>query len=524
MAAVHSIALDGLAGRPVEVEVDIATGLSATVVVGLADTTVSEARNRVRSAVVNSGTSWPDTRVTISLAPSSLPKSGPHYDLAMGLGVFAAKAIVPPELLAGSVFLGELALDGRLRAVRGVLPATLAAADAGFERVFVPESNVGEAALVPAVEVVGVRSLRQVVAMLRGEEEPDDPPVPPLGDGAEAGWAALGAADLDLADVVGQQDACLATVIAAAGGHHLLLTGPPGVGKTMLAQRLPALLPDLDPQDSLEVSALHSLAGVLPPDVPMLVRPPFLEPHHTASAVSVVGGGSRMVRPGAMSLAHHGVLFLDEAPEFAINVLEALRQPLESGQVVVSRATQTATFPARFQLVLAANPCPCGHAGSVMQRCECSAPMRRRYADRLSGPIRDRIDIHRTLVEPSRRELGEALVTTPSMTDLVERVAVARRRQRERFAGTAWRVNGSVPGVELRKVWPAHDDGTRLLERQVRGHKITPRSADRVLRLAWSVADLCDHDRPTIDDVQTALDLRRGSPLGGDVLRLLEAA
>lgn len=447
-----------------------------------------------------------------------------HYDLAMGLGVFAAKAVVPADLLARSVFLGELALDGRLRAVRGVLPATLAAAEAGFERVFVPESNVAEAALVPAVDVVGVRSLRQVVAMLRGEEEPDDPPVPPLNEGADTGWAGLGPTDLDLADVVGQEDACLATVIAASGGHHLLLTGPPGVGKTMLAQRLPALLPDLEPQDSLEVSALHSLAGVLPADLPMLVRPPFLEPHHTASAVSVVGGGSRIVKPGAMSLAHHGVLFLDEAPEFAINVLEALRQPLESGQVVVSRASQTATFPARFQLVLAANPCPCGHSGSVMQRCECSAPMRRRYADRLSGPIRDRIDIHRTLVEPSRREVADGLGSRPVMADLVGRVGDARTRQRLRLAGTPWRVNAAVPGVELRKRWPSEEAGMRLLERQVRGHKISPRSADRVLRLAWSVADLCDHDRPTIDDVQTALDLRRGSPIGGDVVRLLEAA
>lgn len=213
-----------------------------------------------------------------------------------------------------------------------------------------------------------------------------------------------------------------------------------------------------------------------------------------------------------------------EAPEFAINVLEALRQPLESGQVVVSRAAQTATFPARFQLVMAANPCPCGHAGSVMQRCECSAAMRRRYADRLSGPIRDRIDIHRTLVEPSRRHVAQALSARPAMPELVARVAEARLRQRQRLEGTPWRVNAGVPGVELRKRWPPEDSGTRLLESQVRGHKVTPRSADRVLRLAWSVADLCGHARPTIDDVQTALDLRRGSPIGGDVVRLWEAA
>ncbi len=524
MVAVHSIALDGLAGRTVEVEVDIASGLSATVVVGLADVTVSEARNRVRSAVVNSGTSWPDTRVTINLAPSNLPKTGPHFDLAMGLGVFAAKGLVPVESIGRSVFLGELALDGRLRAVRGVLPATVAAAGAGFTRVFVPESNVAEAALVPGVDVVGVRSLRQVVAMMRGEEEPDDPPVPPL-DTAEGGWTPVGRVDsLDLADVAGQDDACLATVVAAAGGHHLLLTGPPGVGKTMIAQRLPGLLPDLDRDDALEVSALHSLAGVLPPEVPMLSRPPFVEPHHTASAVAVVGGGSRVVRPGAMSLAHHGVLFLDEAPEFAINVLEALRQPLESGRVVVSRAAQTATFPARFQLVLAANPCPCGHAGSVMQRCECSAPMRRRYADRLSGPIRDRVDIHRTLVEPGRRDTGEPSSARIGTAVLGARVRDARVRQRERYRGTPWRVNAAVPGVELRKHWPPDQAGLRLLEGQIRGHRITPRSADRVLRLAWSVADLCGRSRPTAEDVRTGLDLRRGTPIGGELLELLEAA
>lgn len=523
MAATHSVALDGLVGRAIEVEVDINSGMPGTVLVGLADTIVNEARDRVRAAVVNSGTSWPDQRVTINLAPSNVPKTGSHFDLAIASGLLVAKREIPGDALADAVLLGELALDGRLRAVRGVLPAALAAAAAGFTRVFVPESNAGEAGLVPGIDVVGLRSLRQLMAMLTDQPEPDDPPVPPLDDSGfrRSDDAATG---LDVADVAGQEDARTAILVAATGGHHLAMTGPPGIGKTMLAKRLPGLLPDLAPAAALEVSAIHSVGGLLPSDAPLIDRPPFIDPHHTTSAVAIIGGGSRGIRPGAMSLAHRGVLFMDEAPEFASNVLDALRQPLESGRIIVARANQTAVFPARFQLVLAANPCPCGQDGAAADQCHCTPMMRRRYRDRITGPVRDRIDIHRSLTLPSRPELARAIGRSQTTERLSELVAEARDRQASRLHGTQWRLNSEVPGAELRKQWPIEDAARVVLDSQLNSHKLSARSADRILGLAWSVADLRGHERPKRDDALLALSLRQGTPLGPDLRELVAAS
>lgn len=522
-ASTRSVTLDGLNGRPIEIEVDISNGLPGTVVVGLPDTTVNEARDRCRSAVVNSGTSWPDQRVTINLAPSTLPKSGSHYDLAIALAVYGAKNLIPTDQLHDSAFLGELALDGRLRAIRGVLPATVAAVEAGFARIFVPEVNVEEAELVEGIQVIGLRSLRQAVALLLGEDEPIDPPVPPLDQPHSLNWAGSERMDsLDLSDVAGQEEARLSIVVAAAGGHHLSMVGPPGIGKTMLAQRLPGLLPDLGYAQSIETSAVHSVAGILSSDSPLVNRPPFLDPHHSASAVAIVGGGSRVIRPGAMSLAHHGVLFLDEAPEFASNVLDALRQPLESGHVVVSRAAQTVAYPARFQLILASNPCPCGMSGSRGDRCHCTSLMRRRYRDRISGPIRDRIDIHRNLSSLSRPELANSISTARSTGEIAPYVAAARKRQAERYRETKWRLNCEIPGVELRKHWPIDADGRALIDQQMRAEKLSARSADRVLRLAWTVADLLGKDHPGLGEVDTALALRRSLPLGSELRELVK--
>ena len=504
LACAWSVALVGLEGRIVEIEADIGAGLPRTVLVGLPDTSLYEARDRCKAAVANSGRTWPQSLLTINLSPATLPKAGSHYDLGIVAAVLAAATVLPRSELHRTVLLGELGLDGRVRPVRGILPAVLAAAQAGFTRAVVPLRQAPEARLVDDIEVLGVASLGQLVALLNGEPVPE---VEPIEVGSEP-VATDATKQLDLADVAGQLEAKWALEVAAAGRHHLFLAGPPGVGKTMLAERLPSLLPDLELHESLEVSAVHSLAGFQLSDG-LITRPPFAGPHHSASVASIVGGGARMAKPGAISCAHRGVLFLDEAPEFPARVLDSLRTPLESGVVTLGRSEVQARYPAQFQLVLAANPCPCGQSATPGAQCTCLPTAVRRYGERISGPIRDRIDIQQALLPMRRAYLRAALAQGEPSGVVAERVAAARARQAHRLAGTGWRTNGEVPGPYLRAHLPL-PDGLGVVEEAVARGRLSPRGVDKVLRVAWTLADLIGRDQPGVEQVRVALAMRHG--------------
>ncbi|MDT4929048.1 MAG: magnesium chelatase family protein [Pseudonocardiales bacterium] len=501
LSRAFAVALTGLDGQLVEVECDISAGLPGLSFTGQADASVVESRDRLRAAILNSGVNWPNRKITVALLPADVRKAGSRFDLAIGLAVLAAAGQVRADAVAAAVWIAELGLDGRLRPVRGVLPSVLAARRQGSRRVVVARANAAEAALVRDIDVRAADHLTEVVAWLTG----DGPALPPA-EADEPDSPDPGATDL--VDVAGQYTAKRALEIAAAGGHHLYLVGTPGAGKTMLAERLPGLLPPLSDTASLEVTAVHSIAGLLVERARLVRRAPLQAPHHTASVAALVGGGSYLARPGAISLAHHGVLFLDEAPEFSPRALDALRQPLETGQVVLHRGGGAVSYPARFQLVLAANPCGCGKRA---MECTCAPQARRRHQQRLSGPLMDRIDL-RVQVEPvPHADLFEVAGERETSAVVAQRVAAARARAAERLRGTPWRVNASVPGSTLRGAgWlPPHSvlaPAETFLERGM----LSARGFDRVLRLSWTIADLAARDQPALVDVSEALYFRTG--------------
>ena len=499
LARACGVVVTGVEGLVVDIEAYLSQGLPGMTIVGLPDTAVGEARDRVRAAVLNSQLSWPsERRITVGLSPASVHKRGASLDLGIALAILSANAQIPE--MTQTIAIGELALDGQVRPVRGVLVAALSAYRRGFKHLIVPLSQVSEAKLVPGIQVIGVRHLVDAVAHLRGEElelpesqvaRVHEPNVP------------------DLRDVRGQVTARHALEIAAAGGHHLAFLGSPGVGKTMLAERLPGLLPTLDDDKAVEVTAIYSAAGLLMPGQGLIRTPPFQAPHHTATKAALIGGGSNTVRVGMVTLANHGVLCLDEAAEFDRAVLDALRQPLESGSVSIARAGFQSVLPARFQLVLASNPCPCGKFVGTGVECSCTSQVRRRYFSRISGPLLDRIDLRVTLERPSLADLDPSMGEVEDTQVVAARVAVARERATHRYRGEVWSLNAHVPGPVMRRRYPVDAEAQTLLARDVTG--MSARGADRVLRVAWTIADLRGHDKPTVSDVAAALMHRDGN-------------
>lgn len=518
MSAGHtwSVGLVAMEATLVRVEAHISEGMSAYSLVGLPDTAVREARDRVRAAVSSCFIEWPDVRVVLNLSPASLPKTGSGYDLAMAMAVLAAMRIVSPDAGDEFVMLGELGLDGRIIPVRGILPSVLGAVKQGKQRFIVPQANAAEARLVPGTEVIGVHHLGQVIELLGGSLTIEIPPAP--SDDAETDAEVQPKTPVgDFADIRGQAAACHAMEVAAAGGHHLLMVGTPGSGKTMLASRLPGILPLLTDAQAVAVTAIHSLAGTFFSAEGLIRHPPFQAPHHSATLAAMVGGGSGVPRPGAASLAHCGVLFLDEAPEFGARVLDSLREPLENGEITLHRAAGAAIYPASFQLIMAANPCPCGNAGSRRVACTCTPFARKRYLERLSGPLLDRMDIQIQVETPGRGALCAA--PAADTTEVVaRRVAQARGAQTERWKTEGWLLNRQIPGPFLRsKQGGFSPEILGMVDGVVEKGKLSMRGAQRVLRLAWTAADLEGKTVPGIEHVGAAMTLRQqGAKIGNN--------
>jgi magnesium chelatase family protein len=504
LARTITFALAGIDAWKVTVEADIHPGLPAFTIVGLPDAAVQESRERVRAALVNSGFEFPLRRITVNLAPADMRKAGPGFDLALAAALLVASGQLPGESLAAYALSGELGLDGSVRPVRGALAMADACARAGLRGIVVPEACAGEASLPGTTEVVAVDSLRSLAAFLAGDERPATPAVD-----ASALLSRAPDDGVDFAQVRGHHALKHALEIAAAGGHNLLMVGPPGSGKSMAARRLPSILPPLTVEEALEVTRVHSVAGLLRAE-PLVARRPFRAPHHTVSSAGLVGGGSGP-SPGEASLAQHGVLFLDELAEFSRPALEALRQPLEEGSIRITRAQRSLTFPARFMLVAAMNPCPCGHAGDERRQCSCPSPTLQRYSAKLSGPLIDRIDMIVRVETPPREELMRD-AAPPESPAMRTRVEAAHARQRARLAGSGARCNGELGPAALRRLCPLEPAARAALYAAHERLRLSVRGHDRVMRVARTLADLDGRDRIARKDVTEAVGYREIRP------------